>query len=264
MASYELACNLPGNEANMENMVRAADPEAVFGTRSADYRIEITVSGTKEGLTCRGWIGGRQTAEVTDREIGDPRYGMDAFAQRQKEMVRKSPVITPKNRPAGAAVGILTGVRPSKIYHYLRDLGFSPAMKEKWKTSLCLVESRPLGRGGRFRGLFPKGCGADQYLCGDSLLSDEMSLLFLCFYPLTTHAHLVEGFNRLAYEIEEIGKVLTRRSYPGHALHRGGTPTVLSRAQLGDLLADSPLLPLAELLEYTVEAGRPILWTGTN
>src|SRR5690606_23829889 len=79
-------------------------------------------------------------------------------------------------------------------------------------------------------------------------------------YPLTTHAHLVEGFlTALAYEIEEIGKVLTRLGLTPATLYiGGGTPTVLSRAQLGDLLARiHRCFPLAELLEYTVEAGRP-------
>jgi len=267
MASYELACNLPGNEANMENMVRAADPEAVFGTRSADFRIEITVSGTKEGLTCRGWIGGRQTAEVTftDREIGDPRYGMDAFAQRQKEMVRKGVLLLLQRtgRPV-LPWGILTGVRPSKIYHYLRDLGFSPAeVKEKLEDQFMLGPEKAalLAAVGEVqRPFFQKVAGRISIYVGIPFCPTKCHYCSFASYPLTTHAHLVEGFlTALAYEIEEIGKVLTRLGLTPATLYiGGGTPTVLSRAQLGDLLARiHRCFPLAELLEYTVEAGRP-------
>ena len=63
----------------------------------------------------------------------------------------------------------------------------------------------------------------------------------------------------LAYEIEEIGKALTRIGLSPATLYiGGGTPTVLTVSQLRDLLNRiSHSFPLGELLEYTVEAGRP-------
>src|SRR5690554_2641122 len=218
MPSYELECNLPGNTANMENMVRAVDPEAVFTTGSADYRIEITVSGTKQELTCEGRIGGRQAAQIsfTDREISDPRYGMDAFAQRQKEMVRKGVLLLlQKSGASPLPWGILTGVRPSKIYHYLRDLGFSPAeVEERLRDQFVLVPEKAAhltAVGEVQRPFFRKVAGRLSIYVGIPFCPTKCHYCSFASHPLTTHAHLVEGFLvALAYEIEEIGKALTR------------------------------------------------------
>lgn len=267
MPSYELECNLPGNTANMENMVRAVDPEAVFTTGSADYRIEITVSGTKQELTCEGRIGGRQAAQIsfTDREISDPRYGMDAFAQRQKEMVRKGVLLLlQKSGASPLPWGILTGVRPSKIYHYLRDLGFSPAeVEERLRDQFVLVPEKAAhltAVGEVQRPFFRKVAGRLSIYVGIPFCPTKCHYCSFASHPLTTHAHLVEGFLvALAYEIEEIGKALTRIGFSPATLYiGGGTPTVLTVSQLRDLLNRiSHSFPLGELLEYTVEAGRP-------
>ena len=267
MASYELECNLPGNIPNMENMVRAVDPDAVFTNGAADYRIEITVSGTKQGLTCQGRIGGRQSALVTftDREISDPRYDMDAFAQRQKEMVRKGVlVLLQKIGVPALPWGILTGVRPSKLYHYLRDLGFSPAeVKDRLQVQFMLAPEKAahLAAVGEVqRPFFQKVAGRISIYIGIPFCPTKCHYCSFASYPLTTHAHLVEGFlAALAYEIEEIGKALARIGFSPATLYiGGGTPTVLTLAQLRDLLDRiSRSFPRGELMEYTVEAGRP-------
>ncbi|NLC54229.1 MAG: coproporphyrinogen dehydrogenase HemZ [Firmicutes bacterium] len=267
MASYALECNLPGNIANMENMVRAADPEAVFTSGSADYRIEITISGTKQGLTCRGRIDGRKAAQVTfnDREIGDPRYGTDAFTQRQKEMVRKGVLVLLEK--AGAPKlpwGILTGVRPSKLYHYLRDLGFSPAeVEERLGDQFMLVPEKAAllkAVGEVQRPFFQKVAGRISIYVGIPFCPTKCHYCSFASHPLTTHAHLVEGFlAALAYEIAEIGKALARLGFSPATLYiGGGTPTVLTTSQLRNLLDwIGRSFSLGELLEYTVEAGRP-------
>ncbi|NLM38104.1 MAG: radical SAM protein, partial [Firmicutes bacterium] len=267
MASYELECNLPGNIPNMENMVRAVDPEAVFTSGAADFRIAVTISGTKQELTCQGRIDGRQSAQVTftDREIGDPRYDLEAFTQRQKELVRKGVLILLQKigRPA-PPWGILTGVRPSKLYHYLRDLGFSPAeVKDRLQAQFMLVPEKAahLAAVGEVqRPLLQEVAGRIGIYIGIPFCPTRCHYCSFASYPLATHGHLVEGFlAALAYEIAEIGKTLTRLGHaPATIYIRGGTPTVLTPVQLRDLLARIGCsFPRGELLEYTVEAGRP-------
>ncbi|HHW12368.1 MAG TPA: coproporphyrinogen dehydrogenase HemZ [Firmicutes bacterium] len=267
MTSYALECNLPGNIPNMENMVLAVDPEAVFTSGSADYRIAITISGTKQELTCQGRISGRQSAQVTftDREIGDSRYDMNAFTQRQKEMVRKGALVLLQKigRPA-PPWGILTGVRPSKLYHYLRDLGFSPAeVKERLQAQFMLAPEKAahLAAVGEVqRPWLQKVAGRISIYIGIPFCPTKCHYCSFASYPLATHAHLVEGFlAALAYEIAEIGKTLARMGHSPATLYiGGGTPTVLTADQLRELLEQvSRSFPLGELLEYTVEAGRP-------
>lgn len=267
MASYELSCNLPGNKPNMENMVRTADPDAVFTDGKADYRITITISGTGQELACRGRIDGQQTAEVvfTDREIADPRYRAEAWEQRQKEMVRKGVLLLLK-KIGGPELpwGILTGVRPSKIYHYLRDLGFSPSeVRAKLEAQFMLDPEKAahLTTVGEIqRPFFQKVGERISIYIGIPFCPTKCHYCSFASNPLTTHAHLVEGFlAALAYEIEEIGKVLTRIGCSPATLYiGGGTPTVLTSNQLRQLLDQiSRHFPLEGLLEYTVEAGRP-------
>lgn len=268
MASYLLKCNLPGNERNMENMVQAIDPAAVFlEGDQADYRIEISVTAETKKLTCRGVMTGRRSGTVTfsDEEIGDPRYGTAAFTQRRKEAVRKAVLLLLAE--AGFAPppwGILTGVRPSKLYHYLRDLGFAPgAIKEKLETIFLLQpeKARLLTEVGEVQRPFFQSAG--NRLCiylGIPFCPTKCHYCSFASYPLTTHAHLVAGFlEALAYEIQEIGKVLNKIGVNPVAFYiGGGTPTALTPDQLRELLENIYRhFPLTELGEFTVEAGRP-------
>lgn len=268
MASYLLKCNLPGNERNMENMVQAFDPEAVFiENGQADYRLEITVEAEGKKLTCQGGITGNRggTVTFTDQEISDPRYGAAAFEQRQKEMVRKAVFLL--LREAGFSVppwGILTGVRPSKIYHYFRDLGFTPGViKEKLETIFMLQPEKAqlLTEVGEVQRPFFQSGG--ERLCiyiGIPFCPTKCHYCSFASYPLTTHAHLVEGFlEALVYEIREIGTALTKIGWRPVTLYiGGGTPTALTLVQLGDLLETiKQYFPPGELFEFTVEAGRP-------
>ena len=68
MASYFLACNWPGNQKNMENMVTAFDPEAIFrAAGEADYRIMLNLSVDEQGILCQGELKGQSEAEIAFR-----------------------------------------------------------------------------------------------------------------------------------------------------------------------------------------------------
>lgn len=249
-------------------MILAVDPMAYFPTEGAvDFRIELTLLSTEEGLACRGKLSGRRQAEVTisDREITDPRYGTTAYEQRKKEMVRRG-VLTLLTQGGFPQLpwGILSGVRPSKIYHYLRDLGFTAVeVQLKLETQFLLTPEKAqllTEVGERQRPFFQRvGDNLSIYM-GIPFCPTKCNYCSFASYPLTTHAHLVEPFlAALAFEIDEIGKVFARTGSSLATLYiGGGTPTILSAGQLRALLARiKEKFPLDGLLEYTVEAGRP-------
>jgi len=252
----------------MENMVQAIDPEAVFTEKGqADYKITIRVEVEEKKLTCQGVVTGdrRGTIAFTDQEINDPRYDAAAFGQRQKEVVRKAVLLL--LREIGFSQppwGILTGVRPSKIYHYFRDLSFAPsAIKEKLETTFMLKpeKARLLTEVGEVQRPFLQRVGKKiSIYVGIPFCPTKCHYCSFASYPLTSHAHLVEGFlAALLYEIREIGKVLTGNGLRPVTLYiGGGTPTVLTPIQLRELLETiSQNIPLEDLSEFTVEGGRP-------
>lgn len=268
MSSYQLQCNLAGNQRNMENMVRAVDPDALFPAEGeTDFKIDLTLIPDEAGLTCRGKLSGRQQAEVTfnDREITDPRYGTTAYEQRKKEMVRQG-VLTLLVQGGNPQLpwGILTGVRPSKIYHYLRDLGFTAAeVRSKLETQFLLIPEKAqllTEVGERQRPFFQRVGTTISIYIGIPFCPTKCNYCSFASYPLITHAHLVEPFlAALAYEIDEIGAVLAQTGSSLATLYiGGGTPSILSASQLHSLLERiKQKLPLDRLLEYTLEAGRP-------
>lgn len=268
MASYFLTCNLPGNQKNMENMVTALDSAAVFiSENNADFRVTINVSTDEQGIVCRGALNGRAPTEVyfRDSEITSPLYTLQHYQQRKKEVVRRG-VLALLNQSGYPKLtwGILTGVRPTKIYHYLRDLGFSPwEVRDKLEAIYLLVPDKAellteVGENQR-----PWLEAPEQEICiyiGIPFCPTKCRYCSFASYPLATHAHLLKGFlEALAYEIQEVGKVLRKIDFPVASLYiGGGTPTVLNHQQLNSLLRQIyDQLPVDNLREFTVEAGRP-------
>ena len=268
MASYFLACNWPDNQQNMENMVTAFDPEAVLcADGEADYRIMLNLSSDERGILCRGELKGLAEAEIAfrDAEITDPRYSPEHFQQRCKEVVRRGVLTLLKQcRDMELPWGILTGVRPTKIFHYLRDLGFSPLeIRERLETVYLLAPEKAAlltEVGERQR---PWLAGAEEKLCiyiGIPFCPTKCQYCSFASYPLASHGHLLDGFlSALIYELEVIGEALRKVKKPVVALYiGGGTPTVLNHEQLRRLMQEiHHHLPVAGLQEFTVEAGRP-------
>ncbi len=268
MASYSLRCNLPDNRRNMENIVAAADPDAFFKEEGKiDYQIEIFVTIDSKGIACRGKIGGLQQAEISfiDTEIINLSYSASDYEQRKKEVVRRgilellNKIGTPK-----LPWGILTGVRPTKIYHYLRDLGFSSwEVKNKLEGQFLLSTEKALllaAVGETQRPWLKAAAKKISVYIGIPFCPTKCGYCSFASYPLATHSHLIKGFlEALAYEIKAIGKALQLVDLPLVSLYiGGGTPTVLSHLQLKELLAlISRNFSIAGAMEFTVEAGRP-------
>ena len=188
----------------MENMVTAVDPEAVFSAASqADYRILLKLSSDDQGIFCQGELKGRAEAAISfrDAEITNPRYSPDHFQQRRKEVVRRA-VLTLLRQCRGLELpwGILTGVRPTKIYHYLRDLGFNPGeIREKLETLYLLAPEKAalLAEVGENQ----RSCleGAENKICLyiGIPFCHEIPVLFGSSLPLSSHTSRAFGSAQL-------------------------------------------------------------------
>lgn len=249
-------------------MVAVVDPAAeFFNTKDADYQIEIRVKFDGKAVTCQGKINGLQKAEIFfhDPKLADLCFGPDEMGRLLKEIVRRGILeIISKIGWKRPPWGILTGVRPSKIYHYLRDQGYSTdEIKRKLKEHYLLSPEKVLlltevGEVQR-PWLEPTGKKLSIYI-GIPFCPTKCLYCSFASYPLETHAHLLKGFlEALYFEIEEIGKAFQKTGYSLASIYiGGGTPTVLNHLQLRTLLGHlSRNLPLVGLPEFTVEAGRP-------
>ncbi len=202
-------------------------------------------------------------------EILDERYGEFDYLRRGKDLLKKhlytflveylSEEISPW--------GILTGIRPTKLVHYLRDTGFGfLEIKEIFRTVYAVspekidllervvkVEERYL----------PTREEADKrvsiYL-GIPFCPSRCSYCSFPAFSLQKHGSFVQPFlEALYYEIRAVGEFIEKNAYQIDSIYiGGGTPTSLSSQQLEILLeviAES--FPVGKLIEYNVEAGRP-------
>ncbi len=162
--------------------------------------------------------------------------------------------------------GILTGVRPIKIVHELRDQGYDTnsiynILKEEYRIQSQKIEL--LIKISKIQRPFIS-------LNSDEQVSIYISIPFCptrCLYcsfpsnPLSCNEEnqISNYFNALLYEIQEIGKILKKLNKKIETLYiGGGTPTTLSASQLDLLLtAVKENMSIENLKEITVEAGRP-------
>lgn len=159
--------------------------------------------------------------------------------------------------------GMLTGIRPSKIIHELWSKGFSNTEVSQYmievnevskeKTDLCIQVAE-----------VEKNIIKD---CTDDIISIYIGIPFcpsICLYCSFASSHikkfegLVDDYlNALIKEMKYIKSLCANKKintvYVG-----GGTPTSLNELQLEKLLQNiKECFNLNEVLEYTVEAGRP-------
>jgi oxygen-independent coproporphyrinogen-3 oxidase len=277
---YQVLGVPPHEIANVEAALRILDHGAEISDHNPDLRFEVSLSPDfrvrvqlfeQPGARLTEKTGDGGFWEFQDQDIVDPRYNSDDRKQRRKELVRLG-VITLvgawlRRRPPW---GILSGVRPTKIYHYLRDHGFSaPEIREKLITLYGLA---PL----KAERLVEIGRRQEKYLIPPAptlgaprLISVYIGIPFCpsrCRYcsfaavSLETHSHLVKGFiNSLVEEIRVIGALCRELNLRVETLYiGGGTPTSLDDESFGRILSQLSLAFRSEVtVEFTVEAGRP-------
>jgi oxygen-independent coproporphyrinogen-3 oxidase len=255
---------------NIEAALKIVDPEAELikeGQQSATVDLELTVTYTPDfhvRVLATGLSGDDNEWEYYDQEIQDPRYNESDRKQRLKELVRLG-IITLVGKAIGKKPpwGILSGVRPAKIYHYLREKGFTPAeVGEKLLKTYGLAPQKAdllLEAGKLQEKYFNKGSRIGIYI-GIPFCPTRCNYCSFAAVSLETHSHLVSGFLKaLEREIQVISGLCAEFGFQVETIYLGGgTPTSLEENQFNrllDLLAANFLT--ASTIEFNVEAGRP-------
>lgn len=161
--------------------------------------------------------------------------------------------------------GILTGIRPGKLMLKMDKLGIPEATQIRLLEDIYLINSDKI--------LLLQTVNKVQkpFLENMKIRTDLASLYvsipfcpsrcYYCSFPSNTvnSSDLKEYLAVLVKELELVGKTIKNKRVRVNAIYiGGGTPTVLGPEELAKLLdAISKYIPVAEELEYTVEAGRP-------
>lgn len=268
MACYEVHSNLEGQEENVRNILLTFDSSAVVAPQGG-IALWFEVSG-EQGIRVESRLCAPDRDElvesIRDEEIQDSRYSEADVHRRMRECVRLA-CLRLMARFTGRTPspwGILTGVRPSKVYHHLLSLGFAPSEAEARMVSvyeLARVKADLLRRVAvtqrPFLNVRPHQVGI---YVGIPFCPSRCAYCSFASYPLTTHGHHVEPFmNALSREIDGVAGLVGRLGLEVTTLYvGGGTPTALPAAGfegLMELLAGRFGGPALD--EFTVEAGRP-------
>lgn len=251
---------------NIEAALKVIDPvaEIVAIGMPADFTLNITLTGQFTVKLVIPQLGTAGIWEYEDREISDPRYDATDRTQRLKERIRFGII-----KMLGGALGkipswgILSGVRPTKIFHYLRDKGFTAGeIRERLQSVYGLTPDKA-------DLLTEVGIGQESFFRPPHYVSVYVGIPFCptrCHYcsfaavSLETHRHLVKGFlAALQWEIEQTARLCEDRGFMIDTIYiGGGTPTSLSGTDFAMLLEwIRQSFDFSYLREFTVEAGRP-------
>jgi oxygen-independent coproporphyrinogen-3 oxidase len=255
---------------NIEAALKIIDPEAELiseGQQSAGVALELTVTYTPDfhvGVFVPGLSGVDNKWEYWDQEIWDPRYTESDRKQRLKELIRLGIIaLVGKRIGKWPPWGILSGVRPTKIFHYLREKGFTPVeIREKLLKIYGLAPQKA-------DLILEVGSLQEKYFSNAQKIGVYIGIPFCptrCRYcsfaavPLETHGHLVKGFlGALEREIEAMARLCAEFGFQVETIYLGGgTPTSLDEEQFSRLLDLAATHFLTSFTtEFTVEAGRP-------
>lgn len=167
----------------------------------------------------------------------------------------------------GSPWGILTGIRPTKIIHRLRDQGYNEQeieaiLQKKYEVSLDKIKNL----------ITITRIQRPYLLSSEEALKKVSIYISIPFCPTRCHYcsfpafsteqwgneiyHYLEGLER---EIKEVGIALTQQGVKVETIYvGGGTPTILNNVDLKKLLEIiNTFLRSQETVEVTVEAGRP-------
>ena len=202
-------------------------------------------------------------------EILDPRYTEDDYERRGKDLI-KTHIYTFLANYLGEEVspwGILTGVRPTKLLHYLRDSGFSFTEIEGIFREVYAISTEKTDlmlRIGRVEEMYlPDRVGAKKRISLYVGIPFCPSRCNYCSFPafsLQKHGRFIGPFlETLYHEIEVTGRFIKEHGLEVDSIYLGGgTPTSLSTTQMEGLLRQlAKHLSFEHLVEYNVEAGRP-------
>ncbi|AZR74849.1 coproporphyrinogen dehydrogenase HemZ [Anoxybacter fermentans] len=202
-------------------------------------------------------------------DILDSRYGELDYERRGKDLL-KTHIYTFLVQYLEEEIspwGILTGIRPTKIVHYLRDKGFEFEELKKILKEVYVISDEKIDL------LIRIGQIEEKYLPTKNEAAKRISIYIgipfcpsrcdYCSFPafsLQKHRRFMEPFLKtLFHEIEVVGEFILKQGYKVDSIYiGGGTPTSLTTAQMEKLLQClEKHIPFDYLQEYNVEAGRP-------
>lgn len=227
------------------------------------HSIVVEKMPMNQGLLARAIFdidGIKKEISIEDHEITDSRYQKEDWDRRSRELIRR---LVLEALGLKLPWGILTGVRPSKLYHQLCYKGFTADEVEKQlKQNYQLNDAkaallREVGeRQKPFMEGSPKVIGV--YI-GIPFCPSRCRYCSFASHPLSTHGHLVSGFlEALQKELEWAVTFCHEVGWRVGAIYiGGGTPTTLSPFDFERIFEKVACLPREERMELTVEAGRP-------
>ena len=160
--------------------------------------------------------------------------------------------------------GTLTGIRPTKLIMQKLEAGERPVqVAEEMRRSYYLDGEKlslAIATAQKERAVLARTHGAEGFslYAGIPFCPSRCAYCSFTAYPLAAFRDQVDSYlDTLIYEMEQSRPLFGGR--PLDMVHiGGGTPTSLSPAQLERLLtAIGRIFPAGNLLEFTVEAGRP-------
>lgn len=250
---------------NIEAALKIVDPlaEIVACGEPADYTLNVTFNGADLKLTVPQ-LGTAGNWECADREINDRRYDAADRVQRGKEQIRLGIIqVMGKALDKTPAWGILSGVRPTKIFHYLRDKGFTVGeIRERLESVYGLTPDKAdlLTEVGKGQEAFFRPAQYVSLYIGIPFCPTRCRYCSFAAVSLETHRHLVKGFlAALQWEIESTAQLCKKQGLLIDTIYvGGGTPTSLSAPEFATMLASvRQNFDFTHVREFTVEAGRP-------
>ncbi|TCL69316.1 oxygen-independent coproporphyrinogen-3 oxidase [Hydrogenispora ethanolica] len=254
----------PKQRANILAALRIVDADAELSTVPADWNLTVAWDAEYVVRITLETPGVIETWQSNDPSIHDRRWRGNDLQLRLKELIRLG-VIRLMDRFLDKPVpwGILSGVRPTKIFHFLRDRGFSiPEIREQLlgiygldpvKTDLVLEV----------------GARQEPFFKPESTVGIYIGIPFCptrCHYcsfpavPLSTHGHLVANFLAgLKIEAQAISELCQEMGLQVESVYvGGGTPTSLDEATFSEIIQTIVRNFVDDsIVEFTVEAGRP-------
>jgi oxygen-independent coproporphyrinogen-3 oxidase len=251
--------------ANVIAALKIIDPSAEVVEENFDLCLIVEYSAN---FFVRVWSpdlpAGENVWEFKDQDILDPRYQESDYPKRMKELIRLGIIsLLGRKLHKSPVWGSLSAVRPTKIFHHLRERGFS--IGEIRQKLLTIYALEP----GRVELLIEIGSHQEKFFKPQNTVSLYIGIPFCpsrCRYcsfaavSLETHGHLVRGFlEGLHQEIAATQQLIREWGFVVESIYiGGGTPTSLNTEDFSSLLkAVKEQLITEHTGEFTVEAGRP-------
>lgn len=264
--NYYIETNLSDQTLNIEVALKIIDSDAMLTSSESGVKVVIILEQENFTITVSAptLLPAEEPWQYHDQNIFDPRYREPDKKQRRKELVRLGIVkVIGEYFKKEPQWGILSAVRPSKIYHHLQEKGFSNTEIREILLNVYAIAPEKVAL------LIAVGSSQTKFFKPHNYISLYVGIPFcptrcrycsFAAYSLETHRHLVANFLKgLETEIQATGNLCREMDFTIESIYLGGgTPTSLTEGEFAlvlEWLRQS--IFTEEIVEFTVEAGRP-------